>query len=65
MAFDCALRITSSAREGGCKLELNSITDGIGDCFVNLIISTGFKHLKTHLSIKPFVGHYKMFKIMI
>lgn len=41
MAFDCALRITSSAREGGCKLELNSITDGIGDCFVNLIISTG------------------------
>lgn len=54
MAFDCALRITSSAREGGCKLELNSITDGIGDCFVNLIISTGFKHLKNSSQYKAF-----------
>ena len=46
MAFDCALRITSSVGEKGCKVELNALTEGIFDCCVNLLVSTGFKYLK-------------------
>lgn len=46
VAFDCALRITSAIEEGGCKVELTSITDGILDCFTNLLVSTGFRYLK-------------------
>ena len=46
MAFDCALKITSSVGEKECKVELNALTDGILDCWVNFLVSTGFKCLK-------------------
>ena len=45
-AFDCALKITSKIESGGISIELNTTMLGVADCFVNLMVSTGFKYLK-------------------
>ena len=46
MAFDCALKIISKWEGGGISIELNTTMFGFGDCFVSLMVSTGFKWLK-------------------
>lgn len=54
MAFDCALRMTSSINKGGCTLKLSSITEGVQDCMVHLGITMCFRYFRKTAEYKAF-----------